>query len=61
MTRAHAVTQLLRLGPLSFRQIVEITGWQYRQARHTVDHLREKGVIYFNALVGGYAVSKENA
>ena len=57
MTRAHACTQLLRLGPLSLGQVVEITGWPYKAARYTLKHLSAQGVIYFNPLIGGYAVA----
>lgn len=30
MTREHALLQLLRLGPLPMREVVEITGWRRR-------------------------------
>jgi len=30
MTRRHAALQLLALGPLQFREFVEITGWPPR-------------------------------
>jgi hypothetical protein len=40
MTRDHAGLQLLKLGPLSFREFVEITGWRTgRTARHVLDRL----------------------
>ena len=41
MTRLHALTQLLRLGPLTLREIVAITGWPSSAAgwalRNTLD------------------------
>lgn len=47
MTRTHALRQLLNHGPLSFGQLVEITGWQYRAVRITVKHLVGRGEIAF--------------
>lgn len=39
MSRAHAARQLLALGPLTFREFVEITGWPRRAARYWLDVL----------------------
>lgn len=47
MTRRHAATQLLRLGPLSLGEFVTITGWPYKTARQTISRLLETGHIYY--------------
>lgn len=46
MTRIHAARQLLALGPLSFGEFVEITGWPYKTCRHVLTKLvDEKGEL----------------
>lgn len=45
MTKAYALVQLLRLGPLALREIYEITGWNKKAARRTVYACRDKGLI----------------
>lgn len=52
------MTQLLRLGPLSLSECVDITGWPYASVRQTVSYLRDKGTIQFNQETGGYAVTQ---
>lgn len=47
MSRRHAATQLLRLGPLSLGEFVTITGWPYKTARQTISRLLETGHIYY--------------
>jgi len=39
MTRTYAAIQLLRHGPLSMREFIQITGWQPEQARKTLHYL----------------------
>jgi len=39
MTKTYATIQLLRHGPLSMREFIEITGWTQKQARHALHHL----------------------
>jgi len=39
MTRRHAALQLLALGPLQFREFVEITGWPARVCTQTLYEL----------------------
>lgn len=45
MTRAHALTQLLRLGPLTRAQVREITGWGDTKSRSHLCRLARLGVI----------------
>lgn len=54
MTRTHAARCLLALGPLSFRQFHEITGWTRRQCDKTLWHLIETGHVVRDA--GLYAI-----
>lgn len=42
MSRSHATRQLLKLGPLTFRELLEITGWTRMQARDVLGHLLER-------------------
>lgn len=44
MTRVHAAKQLLALGPLTFREFAEITGWPRRTCSATLAYLREWGL-----------------
>lgn len=39
MTRRHAAIQLLRLGPLSARDFIAITGWPDRACRRLLSYL----------------------
>lgn len=39
MTRTEAAIKLLRLGPLTLREFVEITGWGYRCCLRTLASL----------------------
>ncbi len=45
MTRVHAARQLLAHGPLSMGAFIAITGWSRVQARKTVSHMSEVGLI----------------
>lgn len=47
MTRTHAALQLLRLGPLTRAEFIEITGWGIKRADLTLQRLRESGVIAY--------------
>jgi len=39
MTKIHAARQLLALGPLSFREFYEITGWEFSTCRQVLSKL----------------------
>ena len=61
MTRTHILTQLLRLGPLTLREIVTITGWPSSAAggalRNTLDsnavqELRHRSGVRYVATAG---------
>ncbi len=45
MTRSYAAYQLLRHGPLTLCEIVEITGWPYRRCVAALSELRANGKI----------------
>lgn len=47
MTRTHAALQLLRLGPLTRAEFIEITGWGVKRADVTLQKLREVGAIAY--------------
>ncbi len=50
MTRTHAAIQLLRLGPLSFREFCEITGWDSVDCSKTLNHLAHTGRVVYQQL-----------
>lgn len=39
MTRTYALKRLLEHGPMRLAEIVECTGWKYRQVEHTLNEL----------------------
>lgn len=45
MTRSYALLKLLEHGPLSRRDIVEITGWTEKQVHSVLQYLVELGKI----------------
>lgn len=45
MTRPYALRRLLEHGPLTFREIVEITGWTWRIAWLAVERLLQRDEI----------------
>ena len=45
MTRFHALNQLLRLGPLTLREIIAITGWPSRVATDTLLALKARQAV----------------
>ena len=45
MTRVHALNQLLRLGPLTLREIIAITGWPSRVATDTLLALKARQAV----------------
>ena len=45
MTRTYAVKRLLEHGPLTFGELVEITGWSPAQVSTTIDALGRTGLI----------------
>jgi hypothetical protein len=48
MTRTYAARRLLELGPLEFREFVQITGWPYRVCRKVISHLQATGRIVWD-------------
>ena len=47
MTRIYAATRLFELGPLTFAEFTEITGWSRAQADKTMIKLLEVGIVEF--------------
>lgn len=47
MTRKHAALQLLRLGELTAREFVEITGWPRRVALYTLAWMVQTGAVEY--------------
>ena len=45
MTRSYALLKLLEHGPLSRREIIEITGWTEKQVHSVLQYLVELGKI----------------
>jgi predicted transcriptional regulator len=45
MSRTHALKKLLEHGPLTRREIVEITGWKAKQVHFTLAYLSQTGAI----------------
>lgn len=45
MTRTYAAHQLLKLGPLTFPELREITGWSKKALDCTIFELRKRGRI----------------
>lgn len=43
MTRTYAAKRLLEHGPLTFSQLVEITGWKSRQVESTIYAMVDQG------------------
>lgn len=52
MTRTYAAKRLLEHGPLTLREFMEITGWQYESARTALDLLIQAGVAIFYSEMG---------
>jgi predicted transcriptional regulator len=46
MTRTHALKKLLEHGPLTRREIIEITGWNPKQVHYTLAYLSNFGFIF---------------
>jgi len=51
MTKRHAALQLLALGPLQFREFVEITGWPARVCTRTLYELSCYGLTHRDGFV----------
>lgn len=49
MTRAHAMRRLLEHGPLTWGELLEITGWSYDQLRCVVAWLMQQGAVIAEA------------
>lgn len=45
MTRNNALKRLLEHGPLTFGQLVDITGWKVSQVRGAVSNLMADGTV----------------
>lgn len=45
MTRTHALKRLLEHGPLTFGQVVAITGWEVSQVRGVLSNLVADGTV----------------
>jgi predicted transcriptional regulator len=45
MTRSYALKKLLEHGPLTRREILEITGWKVKQVHFTLAYLAHTGAI----------------
>jgi hypothetical protein len=45
MTRVYAATRLLEHGPLTWRDLLSITGWTYNELRGVMDRLVTSGVV----------------
>lgn len=45
MSRSYALRKLLEHGPLTRREIVEITGWKEKQVHFTLAYLAQTGAI----------------
>lgn len=59
MTRTHATTQLLKLGPLTVAEFIEITGWPSRVARYTLAWMVQTGAVEYvgNTRKGFYRIA----
>ncbi len=55
MTKDHAATCLLRHGPLTFPQFVEITGWTEKSARWVMEKLLDQGIVNRKGTQGSYS------
>ncbi len=56
MTRTYTAKRLLEHGPLTFGELVTITGWTVSQCRKTVECLRRTGVVITAAQQAGRSV-----
>ena len=45
MTRTYAAKRLLEHGPLTLREFVSITGWEYHASQRTLEQLIETGIV----------------
>jgi hypothetical protein len=63
MTRKHTALQLLRLGPLTRAEFIEITGWPAKKAAKVLHWLRDLGEISYQGTTqrGVYAIEPEAA
>lgn len=44
MPRTYAAKRLLEHGPLTFAEMLEITGWNFKQVDHTLQTLIKQGI-----------------
>jgi predicted transcriptional regulator len=54
MTRRHALMQLLKHGPMTMAEMLEVTGWTYEQVKRTKEWLASKGLIRKARLFNGW-------
>ena len=52
MTRTYAAKRLLEHGGLSMSDLVQITGWTYRQTERTIDALKSQGIVNSTLALG---------
>lgn len=59
MTRTYAAKRLLEHGPLTFGELVTITGWSYAQVSSALGALDKSGVIRITGKIHKYVYSIE--
>lgn len=52
MTRTYAAKRLLEHGGLNMAELVQITGWTYRQVEKTVQMLKAQGIVCTTLALG---------
>lgn len=45
MTRFYAAKRLLQLGPLTFAELIDITGWSVKQVEKTIYAMVDEGEL----------------
>lgn len=60
MTKTHALTMLLKLGPLTTKEMVEITGWSSAQVSNVRMYLKKQGILRKSRLFNGWYVASTN-
>jgi len=52
MTRTYAAKRLLEHGPLTFGELVEITGWSSRQVESVIYSMVDQGLVQHTSGLG---------
>ncbi len=52
MTRTYAAKRLLEHGPLTFGELVEITGWSSRQVESVIYSMVDQGLVQHTSELG---------